>query len=124
MISDLFIFFLNLNNGFVLKKNALFDLTKGDIFDEKNLLMWRRLIDALLHFDELTYMIELEAPKSMLKMLLLRNVRHMNNENIYNNKLARQVVQSLGEYKIDLQLSNSEILGILLIHYISSDAGF
>lgn len=81
-------------------------------------------MDALLHFDELTYMIELEAPKSMLKMLLLRNVRHMNNENIYDNKLVRQVVQSLGEYKIDLQLSNSEILGILLIHYISSDAGF
>lgn len=81
-------------------------------------------MDALLHFHELTYMIELEEPKSILKMLLLRNVRHMNNENIYDNKLARQVVRSLGEYKIDLQLSNSEILGILLIHYISSDAGF
>lgn len=62
-------------------RNTLFNLVKGDIFDGKNLPMWRCSINAFLHFDDLTYVIELEAPKELAKDALLRNERHMNNKN-------------------------------------------
>ena len=39
-------------------KSVLHGLAKVDIFNSKNLAMWKRRLDALLHFDRLTYVIE------------------------------------------------------------------
>lgn len=39
-------------------KSALHDLAKADIFNDKNLAVWKRRMDTLLHFDGLTYVIE------------------------------------------------------------------
>ena len=39
-------------------KSALHDLAKTGIFNGKNLAVWKRQMDAILHFDGLTYVIE------------------------------------------------------------------
>lgn len=42
----------------ISSKLALHDLAKADIFNDKNLALWKRWMDDLLHFDALTYVIE------------------------------------------------------------------
>ena len=42
----------------ISSKSAFHDLAKADIFNNKNLAVWKRQIDALLHFNGLTYVIE------------------------------------------------------------------
>ena len=41
-------------------KSALHDLVNANIFNGKNLAMWKRWMDVLLHFDGLTYVIEFD----------------------------------------------------------------
>ena len=42
-------------------KSALHGRAKADIFNGKNLAVWKRRMDALLHFDGLTYVIESDS---------------------------------------------------------------
>ena len=38
--------------------STLLDFAKADIFNGKNLVVWKRRMDTLLHCDGLTYVIE------------------------------------------------------------------
>lgn len=44
-------------------KSALHDFAKVNIFNGRNLPIWKRQIDALLHFEGLSYVIEEKAPE-------------------------------------------------------------
>ena len=46
-----------------IAKSALHDLAKVDSFNGKSLSIWKRRMDALLHFESLSYVIKEKTPE-------------------------------------------------------------